>query len=150
MWQNILPFSTFVTSLIFSQISKLTFDYCWCSDMFYYPTFLIHQNICTELRYCWVLFKIIHFVQIHSKMVEGGETNFILFCNLNETLIYISKYRMEACPKMSYDLVFQSKQGPLFSYHFLTILKRWQKKAFVSSKFNVHSGLKPKLTFLSL
>ena len=31
-----------VTWLIFSQISKLNLDYCWCLDMFYKHTFPIH------------------------------------------------------------------------------------------------------------
>ena len=30
---------------LFSQIRKLTFDYFWCLDMFYYPTFFMHQNV---------------------------------------------------------------------------------------------------------
>ena len=56
-----------VTSSIFSQIRKLNFDYCWCIDMFYYPTFLIHRNYLTDLRYRWVLFKMKPFVQNYLK-----------------------------------------------------------------------------------
>ena len=87
-----------VTSSISSQISELNFDYCYCFDMFYYPTFLIHQNVLTDLRYRLVLFKIYH--------LGGGEKTFLFFCDLNKTLIFTCKYRMEACPQMSYDLVF--------------------------------------------
>ena len=51
----------------FIQISRLNLDYCWCFDLFYYPTFLIHQNICTDLRERWALFKMKHFGQFHYK-----------------------------------------------------------------------------------
>ena len=37
---------------------------------------------------------------------------------------------MEACPQISYDLVFQSKQGPIFSYHISKIPKVLQKKDY--------------------
>ena len=35
----------------------------------------------------------------------------------------MSKCRMKACPQMSYDLGFQSKQGPIFSYQISIIPK---------------------------
>ena len=51
-----------ITPFIFSQIRKLNFDSCWCFDMFYYPTFFIHQNVRTDLTYRWVQFKLNHLV----------------------------------------------------------------------------------------
>ena len=54
-----------VTRSIFSQIKNLTFVYCWCFDMFYYPTFFIHQNVRTDLTYMWVQFKLKHLVLNH-------------------------------------------------------------------------------------
>ena len=60
-----------VTSSIFSQISKLNFDYGWCFDMFHYPTFLVHQNGCTDLRYRWVLLKILKISKSLRKWLEG-------------------------------------------------------------------------------
>ena len=45
-----------------SQIRKLNFDSCWCSDMFYYPTFFKHQHFRTELTNMWVQFKLKDFV----------------------------------------------------------------------------------------
>ena len=56
-------------------------------------------------------------------MIEGEETDFVY--DLNETLIRMSKNRMEACPQMSYDLIFQSNQGPIFSCHIKKMPKYW-------------------------
>ena len=56
----------------------------------------------------WCYSKLNVLFKISRKMIWGEET---FFCNLNETLLSISKHRMEACPQMNYDLVFQSKQG---------------------------------------
>ena len=65
------------------------------------------------------------------------------FRNSNDTLIGMSKYRMEACPLISYYLVFQSKQGPIFVYD---ISKKEEKKfskelTFDFSKFKFQNGL---------
>ena len=63
-----------VASSIFSQISKLNFDYCCNFDMFYYSTFLIHRNGPMDLiTYRWVLFKIYDLFEIIRKMVRGEE-----------------------------------------------------------------------------
>ena len=42
----------------------------------------------------------------------------------------MSKYRMEAWKPMSYGLIFQSMQGPIFSNHMSIILKVLQKNVF--------------------
>ena len=111
-----------VASSIFSQISKLNFDYCCNFDMFYYSTFLIHRNGPMDLiTYRWVLFKIYDLFEIIRKMVRGEEIFFFRFCNSNKLFSGMSKYRVEACPQMSYDSVFQSKQGPIISYHISNI-----------------------------
>ena len=54
----------------------------------------------------------------------------------------MSKYTMEACPQISYDLIFQSKQGPIFSYH-IKKNKKCPKNTFDLSKFKFQNGLKP-------
>ena len=62
-------------------------------------------------------------------MFAERETKFFRFCNSNETSFFRSKYRMEACQQMSYDLVFKSKQGPNLSYHkFENDKKFWRKR----------------------
>ena len=43
---------------------------------------------------------------------------FFIFCDSNETFIFMSKFSMEACPQMKYELVVQRKEGHNFSYHF--------------------------------
>ena len=85
-----------VTRSIFSQIKKLNFVYCWCFDMFYYPTFLIHQNFRMDLTCMWVQFKLKHFVLNHQKNGWRRRNTFLGFCDSNETLIFMSKSRMEA------------------------------------------------------
>ena len=63
----------------FSQNSTLNLDSCWCFDMFYYPTFLIHQNVCMDLRWRCVLFKIDVLVEIKRKIGGGEEKVFFRF-----------------------------------------------------------------------
>ena len=75
-------------------------------------------------------------------MIEGEETDFLY--DLNETLIRMSKNRMEACPKMSYDLAFQSNQGPIFSCHIMKMPKYWKKLTLDWSKFKFQNRLKQK------
>ena len=106
-----------VTRSIFSQIKKLNFVYCWCFDMFYYPTFFIHQNFRTDLTCMWVQFKLKHFVLNHWKNGRKGRNTFLGFCDSNETLIFMSKFSMEAFLEINYELVFQRKEGHIFSYH---------------------------------
>ena len=48
-------------------------------------------------------------------MDEGEETP--LFFYSNSTLIFMSKFCMEACLPMSYEMVVQRKEGNIFSYH---------------------------------
>ena len=67
-------------------------DYCWCFNVFYYPTFLIHRNVRMEIRYRWVLFKIEYFIGNLKKMGGGDEMIVVKFCNLNETLFFMFKY----------------------------------------------------------
>ena len=46
-------------------LKKLNFVYCCCFDMFYYPTFFIHNIFCTDLTCMWVQFKLKLFVLNH-------------------------------------------------------------------------------------
>ena len=46
-----------ITIFFFLQIKKLNFDSCWCFYMSYYPTFVITQNVHTDLTYMFVWFK---------------------------------------------------------------------------------------------
>ena len=39
------------------------------------------------------------------------------FYDSNETLIFMSKFSMEAFLEINYELVFQRKEGHIFSYH---------------------------------
>ena len=39
------------------------------------------------------------------------------FCDWNETLIFKSKFSQEAFLEINYELVFQRKEGHIFSYH---------------------------------
>ena len=48
-------------------------------------------------------------------MDEGVETIFFRFCDSNQILI--SKFSMEPCPPMSYELVVHRKEGHIFLYH---------------------------------
>ena len=58
-------------------------------------------------------------------MVGWEQTTFLDFSlmNSNETLIGMSKYRIEAETQTSCALVSQSKQGSIFSYHIFKITK---------------------------
>ena len=58
VFNDIITLFHIVTTSFPPQINKLNFEYCSCFDMFYYPTFLINQNVCTDLRYRLRLFKI--------------------------------------------------------------------------------------------
>ena len=69
-------------SFFFLQIRKLNFDCSWSMDMLYYPTFLIHQNVCTDLTYMSVLLKIKHIVKYHKKNWRRGRNFFFFFYNL--------------------------------------------------------------------
>ena len=85
--------------------------------MFYYPTFFIHQNFRTDLTCMWVLFKLKVFVLNPQKNWQRGRNTFLGFCDLNETLIFMSKFSMEAFLEINYEFVFQRKEGHIFSYH---------------------------------
>ena len=41
---------------------------------------------------------------------------FFTVCDSNETFIFMSKLRVEACPQMKYELVVQQKKGQNVSY----------------------------------
>ena len=47
--------------------------------------------------------------------MDGGEEFFFGFCDSNETFIFMSKFSMEACPQMKYELVVQRKEGHIFN-----------------------------------
>ena len=106
-----------VTRSIFSQMKKLNFVYCWCFDIFYYPTFFMHQNFNTDLTCLWGQFKLKHFVLNHQKNGQRGSNTFLGFCDSNETLIFMSKFSMEAFIEINYELVFQRKEGHILSQH---------------------------------
>ena len=58
---------------------------------------------------------------------------------------------MKACPQMSYDLVFQNKEGAILSYHIFRKYQKFCKKlTFDLSKFKFQNGLTPTNTFLGL
>ena len=50
-------------------------------------------------------------------MDGGEEKTFFGFCDWNETLIFMSKFSMEVFLKIYYELIFQRKEGHIFSYH---------------------------------
>ena len=106
-----------VTRSIFSQIKKVNFVNCWCFDMFYYPTFFIHQNFSTDLTCMWVYFKLKHFVLNYWKKWRRGRNTFLGFSDLNKTLIFMSKCCMEAFLEINYELVFQRKEEQIILYH---------------------------------
>jgi hypothetical protein len=48
--------------------------------------------------------------------VDGGEEiPFLGFCDSNKTLTVMSKFSMEAFREINYELVFQRKEGHIFS-----------------------------------
>ena len=51
-------------------------------------------------------------------MDGGEESHFFIFCDPNKTLILMSKFSMEACPQLKFELVVQRKKGHIFSYIF--------------------------------
>ena len=129
---------------IFSQIKKLNFVYCWCFDMFYYPTFFIHQNLPTDLTCMWVQFKLKHFVLNHEKNWQRGRNTFLGFCDSNETLIFMSKFSMKAFLKNIMNLF--SKERKCTSFHSMSQKdqKFWRKLTFDISKFKFQNGLEKK------
>ena len=134
----------FVTDSIFSQISRLNFDYCSCLDIFYYPTFLIHQNFRMDLRYMGVHPKMKHLVWNHQKNGWRGRNTIFRLCDLNETLIFMSKNRLDYCPQMSFCFVSQREEGYSLSYDVPKIWKLWKKLTNELSKFMFQNGLKSK------
>ena len=65
----------------------------------------------------WVQFKLKFFDFNRYKNGWRGRIHFITFCDSNENVIFMSKFSMEACPQMKYELVVQRKEGHNFSYH---------------------------------
>ena len=58
-----------ITSSIFSQISKLNFDYCWCIDMYYYFIFLIKMSLpISGIVGCYLKFFF-----LNHQLLGGGE-----------------------------------------------------------------------------
>ena len=69
-------------------------------------------------------------------MDEEEEFFFFTFCDLNETLIFMSKFRMEACPQMKYELVVQRKEEYITCPK--TKIPKVEKKIdFLYSKVNI-------------
>ena len=109
--QSVIKYLTLfhiVTRSIFSQIKKLNFVYYWCFDMFYYPTFFIHQNFHMDLTCMWVQFKLKHFVLNYQKNGRRGRNTFLGLCDSNKTLIFMSKFSMEAFLGINYEIVLQT------------------------------------------
>ena len=74
--------------------------------------------------------------------MDGGEESiFFTFCDLNETFIFMSKFSMEACPQMKFELVVQRKEGHVLTQKYQK-LKR--KLTFYIPKFKFQNGLKQK------
>ena len=122
------------THFILSQIQN--FYSWWCFDIFYHPTFFIHQNVCTDLTYMWVQFKLEHLV-FNCYINEWWERiHYFTFCDLNETFIVMSKFSIKACPQMN-ELIVQRKQGHIFSYHVPKRPKALKKTGLWYSKFQV-------------
>ena len=42
--------------------------------------------------------------------MDGGENYFFTFWDLNETFIFMSKFSVEACPQIKFELVVQRKE----------------------------------------
>ena len=77
--------------------------------------------------------------------MDGVEETPILYCVLKKTLIFISKFNMEACLQMSYALVVQRKEGHILLYH----VPERPKKIYLKqiSKFKFQYRLKQKTNF---
>ena len=105
--------------------------------MFYYPTFFIHQNLHTDLTCMWVQFKLRHFVLNHLKNGRRGRNTFLGFCDSNETLIFMTKFSMEAFLEINYELDFQRKEGHIFLWHVPKRPKVWKKTDFWYFKVQV-------------
>ena len=76
--------------------------------------------------------------------MSGGKIIFSLsFCDLNETLTFLSKFSMEAYPLMKYELVVQRKEAHILSYHVPKSPKKMQENlllVFKSSSFKTDSN----------
>ena len=72
-----------------------------------------------------------------------GRNTFFEFCDLNETLIFMSKFSMEGFLEIYYELVFQRKEGHIFSYHVPKSFKENLLLIFQSSGFKIDSNRKP-------
>ena len=62
-----LSYSTLLQVLIFHKSVGSNLTIAGALILFYYPTFRIHQNIRTNLRERWALFKMKHVGQNHYK-----------------------------------------------------------------------------------
>ena len=74
-------------------------------------------------------------------MDGGEETPFFGFCDSNKTLIFLSKFSMEACLEIKYELGFQRKEGHIFSYHVPKRQKSFEENLlliFQSSSFKTN------------
>ena len=80
-------------------------------------------------------------------MDGGEETPCFGFCHLNETLIFMSKFSMEAFLKIYCELVFQIKEGTSFYIMSQKDQHFWKKLTFDISKFKFQNGLKQKTFF---
>ena len=67
------------------------------------------------------------------------------FCDFIETLICMSKFSMEACPQMKYELVFQKKRKDTSCHIMSQKDKHFDRKiTFNIPKFEFQNGIEPK------
>ena len=68
-----------------------------------------------DLAYMWV--QKLNNKKIVRKTDGGDFFFFFTICDLIKTLIFISKFSMEALPQMNYEMVVQRKEEQIMSYH---------------------------------
>ena len=92
------------------------------------------------------IFALVNMAWVQILWVKSGPWGkvYVFYFIIECQDVLVAKYIMEACPQMSYDLVFQSKQGPIFSYHISKIPKIGQKTDIWFLKFKFQSGVKQK------
>ena len=90
----------------------------------------------------WVPFKLTYLVCNHYKNGGRGKIHFCTFCDSNESLIFMSKFSMEACPQMNW----WSKESKDTIFHIMSQKdqKLNRKLTFDIPKFKFHNGLEQK------
>ena len=133
-----------LTHFIFSLIRKINFDSCWCFDRFYYLTFLIHQNVCTDLTYMGVQFELKHLVFNCNKNVWRGRIIFFAFCNLNETFIFMSNLAWKLAHKWNMNWCSKERKVTIFHVMSQKDHKLKRKFTFDIQKFKFQNRIKQK------